>query len=133
MNTAYISWGVAAVILVPMILRVFNEYERGVTFTLGRFTGVKGPGLVIVVPIFQRIIKISLRTITMEIPSQKIITKDKVSIDIAAVAYYHVVDPEKSVVAIANADYAVNQISQTTVRNVVGKFTLDQILSIRFS
>ena len=129
MNTAYISWGVAAVILVPMILRVFNEYERGVTFTLGRFTGVKGPGLVIVVPIFQRIIKISLRTITMEIPSQKIITKDKVSIDIAAVAYYHVVDPEKSVVAIANADYAVNQISQTTVRNVVGKFTLDQILS----
>ena len=123
------SWIVLAVVLIPIVFRIFNEYERGVTFTLGRFTGVKGPGLRVVVPLFQRIVKVSLRTITMGIPSQKIITKDNVSIDIAAVAYYHVVDPEKSVISIANADYAVNQISQTTVRNVVGKFTLDQILS----
>ena len=120
---------VAIVVVLALILRVFNEYERGVTFSLGRFTGIKGPGLVVVFPIIQRIVRVTLRTITMEIPSQKIITKDNVSIDIAAVAYYHVVDPEKSVIGIANAGYAVNQISQTTVRNVVGQFTLDQLLS----
>lgn len=120
---------IALFVLGALVLRVFNEYERGVTFSLGRFTGIKGPGLVIVIPFIQRIVRVTLRTITMEIPSQKIITKDNVSIDIAAVAYYHVVNPEKSVIGIANADYAVNQISQTTVRNVVGQFTLDQLLS----
>lgn len=122
-------WLLGIVVVALLVLRVFNEYERGVTFTLGRFTGVKGPGLVIVIPLIQRIVRVTLRTITMEIPSQKIITKDNVSIDIAAVAYYKVVNPEKSVIAIANAGYAVNQISQTTVRNVVGQFTLDQLLS----
>ena len=123
-------WIVGFILVVlALVLRVFNEYERGVTFTLGRYTGTKGPGLVIVVPVIQRIVRVTLRTITMEIPSQKIITKDNVSIDIAAVAYYHVANPEKSVVGIANAGYAVNQISQTTVRNVVGQFTLDQLLS----
>jgi regulator of protease activity HflC (stomatin/prohibitin superfamily) len=110
-------------------IRVVQEYDRGVIFFLGRCTGVRGPGLIILIPILERMIRVSLRTITMGIPSQKIITKDNVSIDIAAVAYFHIVDPKKSVIAIENVNDAVNQISQTTVRNVVGQFVLDQLLS----
>ena len=110
-------------------LRVVKEYDRGVIFFLGKCTGVRGPGLIILIPSFELMTKVSLRTITMNIPSQKIITKDNVSTDIAAVAYYHIVDPKKSVVAIEDVYSAVNQISQTTVRNVVGQFMLDQLLS----
>ncbi len=117
------------VLLLAASLRVVKEYERGVIFLLGKVTGVRGPGLIILIPIFERMVKVTLRTVTMNIPSQKIISKDNVSIDIAAVAYYHVVDPQKSVVAIENVYNAVNQISQTTVRNVVGQFQLDQLLS----
>lgn len=110
-------------------LKVVQEYERGVVFLLGRFVGVRGPGLIILIPFLEQMKKVALRTITMGIPSQKIITKDNVSIDIAAVAYYHIVNPEKAVVAIDDVYSAVNQISQTTVRNVVGQFTLDELLS----
>ncbi len=110
-------------------LKIVQEYERGVIFFLGRCTGVRGPGLIILIPFLEVMRKVQLRTITMGIPSQKIITKDNVSIDIAAVAYYHLVDPKKSVIAIDDVYSAVNQISQTTVRNVVGQFTLDQLLS----
>jgi regulator of protease activity HflC (stomatin/prohibitin superfamily) len=108
---------------------VVKEYDRGVIFFLGKVTGVRGPGLIILIPILEQMTRTTLRTITMNIPSQKIITKDNVSIDIAAVAYYHINDPLKSVVAIENVYDAVNQISQTTVRNVVGQFMLDQLLS----
>ena len=117
------------IIIIASGLRVVKQYERGVIFLLGKCTGVRGPGLIFVVPIFEQMTKVTMRTVTMAIPSQKIITKDNVSIDIAAVAYYHVVDPEKSVIAIENVYNAVNQISQTTVRNVVGQFMLDQLLS----
>lgn len=113
------------------VLKVVQEYERGVVFFLGRFAGVRGPGLIFLIPFFESMTKVSLRTVTMDIPAQKIITKDNVSIDIAAVAYYAVVDPKKSVLSIENVYYAVNQISQTTVRNVVGQFNLDQLLSTR--
>lgn len=118
-----------AIVLLSLSLRVVKEYDRGVIFFLGKCTGVRGPGLIILIPVFEQMTKVTLRTITMNIPSQKIITKDNVSIDIAAVAYYHVVDPQKSVVAIENVYDAVNQISQTTVRNVIGQFKLDQLLS----
>src|SRR5882724_12186697 len=117
------------VLLAVMSLKVVKEYDRGVIFFLGKCTGVRGPGLIILIPILEKMTKVTLRTITMNIPSQKIITKDNVSIDIAAVAYYHIVDPTKSVIAIENVHDAVNQISQTTVRNVVGQFMLDQFLS----
>jgi len=117
------------IVLLILSIRVITEYDRGVIFRLGKYVGVRGPGLILLFPIVERMVKATLRTITMEIPSQKIITKDNVSIDIAAVAYYHIVDPAKSVLAIQNADEAVNQISQTTVRNVVGQFVLDQLLS----
>lgn len=120
---------ILAVILFFLSVKIVQEYDRGVIFFLGRCTGVRGPGLILLIPVFERMIKVSLRTITMGIPSQKIITKDNVSIDIAAVAYYNVVDPKKSVIAIQNVEEAVNQISQTTVRNVVGQFELDQLLS----
>ena len=120
---------ILVVVLLAKSLKVLNEYERGVIFFLGKATGVRGPGLIILIPILEKMTKAVLRTVTMDIPSQKIITKDNVSIDIAAVAYYHVVDPMKSVVAIEDVNKAVNQISQTTVRNVVGQFSLDQLLS----
>jgi len=117
------------IILAFMSLRIVKEYDRGVIFFLGKLTGVRGPGLIILIPLFEQMTSVTLRTITMNIPSQKIITKDNVSIDIAAVAYYKIIDPQKSVVAIEDITSAVNQISQTTVRNVVGQFSLDQLLS----
>ncbi|OGC58576.1 band 7 domain-containing protein [candidate division WWE3 bacterium RIFCSPLOWO2_01_FULL_42_11] len=110
-------------------IKIIQEYERAVVFFLGRYKSVRGPGLIILIPFIERMTSVNLRTITMEIPSQKIITKDNVSIDIAAVAYFHVADPKKSVIAIDNVYSAVNQISQTTVRNVIGQFMLDQLLS----
>jgi len=110
-------------------IRVVKQYERGVVFFLGKFEGVRGAGLTLIFVPFQSMTRVSLRTVTMQIPSQKIITKDNVSIDIAAVAYYHITDPEKAVIAIENVANAINQISQTTVRNVVGRFNLDQLLS----
>src|SRR5713101_531720 len=94
------------VVLVSLSLRVVKEYDRGVIFFLGKFTGVRGPGLIVLVPVFEQMTRATLRTITMNIPSQKIITKDNVSIDIAAVAYYHIVDPAKSVIAIENVNAA---------------------------
>ena len=126
--TLYIVLAVVVVLLL-LSLRIVKEYDRGVIFFLGKVTGVRGPGLIILIPLLEQMTKVTLRTITMNIPSQKIITKDNVSIDIAAVAYYKIVDPQKSVVAIENVYDAVNQISQTTVRNVVGQFMLDQLLS----
>src|ERR1700684_271694 len=118
---------VVAYVLVS--LRGLKQYERGVVFLLGKFAGVRGPGLTLIFVPFQQMVRISLRTVTMQIPSQKIITKDNVSIDIAAVAYYHITNPESSVIAIENVYSAISQISQTTVRNVVGRFSLDQLLS----
>jgi regulator of protease activity HflC (stomatin/prohibitin superfamily) len=122
---------VVLIILLALSLRVVKEYDRGVIFLLGKCTGVRGPGLIILIPVFEQMTKVTLRTITMNIPSQKIITRDNVSIDIAAVAYYHIVDSKKSVIAVEDVYSAVNQISQTTVRNVVGQFKLDQLLSDR--
>src|SRR6201986_1808356 len=110
-------------------IRILKQYERGVVFFLGKFEGVRGPGLTLIFAPFQQMTKVSLRTVTMQIPSQKIITKDNVSIDIAAVAYYHISDPERAVIAIENVWNAISQISQTTVRNVVGRFSLAQLLA----
>jgi len=121
--------GIAIVLYILGSFRVLRQYERGVVFFLGRFEGVRGPGLTFIFVPFQSMVRVSLRTVTMQIPSQRIITKDNVSIDIAAVAYYHITDPERAVIAIENVYNAINQISQTTVRNVVGRFSLDQLLS----
>ena len=125
-----IFWIAAVVVLYFLSgLRTVKQYERGIVFRLGKLVGQREPGLTFIFPIFDQLTKVGLRTVTMDIPSQKIITKDNVSIDIAAVAYSKVVDSTKAVLAVENVLYAVNQISQTTVRNIVGKFSLDELLS----
>lgn len=121
--------GIVVIVYLLGSIRVIRQYERGVVLTLGKFTGIREPGLKFVFVPFQTMTRVSLRTVTMMIPAQRIITKDNVSIDIAAVAYYHISDAEKSVLQIENVDSAINQISQTTVRNVVGRFSLDQLLA----
>lgn len=116
-------------LIAALSIKIVNQYERGVVFRLGRVIGVREPGLRLIIPLIDRLVKVSLRIVTMPIPSQKIITQDNVSIDVAAVAYFKVIDPLKAVVAIEDHYGAVNQISQTTVRNVIGQFALDEVLS----
>src|SRR3977135_431998 len=113
---------VPVALYVAVSLRVLKQYERGVVFLLGKFAGVRGPGLTLIFVPIQQMVRVSLRPVTMQIHSQKIITQDNVSIDIAAVAYYHITDPEKAVIAIENVYNAINQISQTTARNGGARF-----------
>ncbi len=120
---------IAAFLYLIGAIRVLKQYERGVVFFLGKFESVRGAGITLIFFPLQQMVRVSLRTVTMQIPSQKIITKDNVSIDIAAVAYYHISKPANAVIVIENVYNAINQISQTTVRNVVGRFSLDQLLS----
>ena len=112
-------------------LRIVQQYQQGVVFRLGKIVGVRNPGLNWVIPYIEWMRKVDLRTVTLPIPPQKIITKDNVSVDVSAVAYYKVVDAIKSIVAIESVMSAINQIAQTSVRNIVGKFQLDEILSER--
>jgi regulator of protease activity HflC (stomatin/prohibitin superfamily) len=120
---------VLLLILLPLSLHVVRQYETGVLFRLGRVVGVRAPGLAVIVPVIDRLAKVTMRIITMPIQSQGIITKDNVSVDISAVAYFRVADAVKSVVAIENVTAAIDQIAQTTLRKVVGKHTLDETLS----
>lgn len=131
MNEIIGSWPFIVFVLAILFnsIKVVQQYERGVVFRLGRSAGEKEPGLRWVWPIVDRMVRVPMRIITMPIPSQKIITRDNVSIDVAAVAYFRVLNATDSVVAIANIDSAVNQIAQTTVRNIVGQFMLDEVLS----
>jgi regulator of protease activity HflC (stomatin/prohibitin superfamily) len=112
-------------------LRIVQQYEKGVVFRLGKIIGVKEPGLNWIIPFIDQMRKVDFRTVTLPISPQKIITKDNVSVDVSAVAYYRVVDGIKSIVAIENVMAAINQIAQTSVRNIVGRFQLDEILSER--
>ncbi len=119
------------VLLVLFGLRTVKQYEKGVVFRFGKITGIKEPGLNWVIPFIDIVRKVDLRTVTLPVQKQQIITKDNVSVDVSAVAYYKVVDAVKSIVAIENVMNAINQIAQTSIRNIVGKFQLDQILSER--
>ena len=112
-------------------IKVLNEYERGVTFTLGRYTGIKGPGLVIVVPIIQSIMRVDLRTVVMDVPPQDVITRDNVSVKVNAVIYFRVVEPDKAILQVAHFYEATSQLAQTTLRAVLGKHELDALLSDR--
>ena len=120
---------IVAVIGLALSLRIVQQYEQGVLFRLGRVVGVRQPGLTFIVPLIDALRRMSLRIVTMPIQSQGIITRDNVSVDVSAVAYYRVVDAVKSVVAIENVAAAINQIAQTTLRKVVGQHTLDETLS----
>ena len=128
-------FGVSIVIVVILILasaiRILKEYERGVIFRLGRLSGTKGPGIIILIPLIDKMVKISLRTVVMDVPPQDVITKDNVSVQVNAVLYFRVVDPAKSVVDVENYLFATSQLSQTTLRSVVGQVSLDDLLTER--
>jgi regulator of protease activity HflC (stomatin/prohibitin superfamily) len=127
--TVIIVLAVLAALGFALSARIVKQYERGVLFRLGRVVGVRGPGLTFIVPLIDVLRRVSLRIVTMPIQSQGIITRDNVSVDVSAVAYYQVVDPVKSVVAIENVAAAINQIAQTTLRKVVGQHSLDETLA----
>jgi regulator of protease activity HflC (stomatin/prohibitin superfamily) len=121
----------ALAVLVVSSFRVLREYERGVVFLLGRFWRVKGPGLILIIPGIQQMVRIDLRTIVMDVPPQDVITRDNVSVKVNAVVYFRVVDPEKSVIQVAQFLVATSQLAQTTLRAVLGKHELDTLLSER--
>jgi regulator of protease activity HflC (stomatin/prohibitin superfamily) len=126
---ATISAGVLALLLLIASIRIVWQYERGVHFRLGRVVAVRQPGLRLIIPVIDRLWRVSMRIVTMPIQSQGIITRDNVSVDIAAVAYFRVIDARKSVVVIENVHAAIDQIAQTTLRNVVGQHSLDEVLA----
>ena len=112
-------------------IRILNEYERGVVFRLGRMVGVRGPGLIILVPFIEKMVKVSLRTVVMDVPPQDVITQDNVSIKVNAVVYFRVLQPDKAIIEVENFLMATSQISQTTLRSVLGQSELDDLLSQR--
>ncbi len=120
-----------AFMILMMAIKVVTEYERGVIFRLGRLVGAKGPGLFLIIPFIDRMVKVDLRVITMDVPSQEVITKDNVTVRVNAVVYFRVVDPESSVVKVLDHIRATSQISQTTLRNVLGQSELDELLAQR--
>jgi regulator of protease activity HflC (stomatin/prohibitin superfamily) len=122
---------ILAFFLLGASLRVLREYERGVVFMLGRFLSVKGPGLVILIPVLQQMVRVSLRLIVMDIPKQDVITRDNVSVKVNAVLYFKIVDPERAVIRVENFLAATSQLAQTTLRAVLGKHDLDELLSER--
>ncbi len=122
---------VLALILLAMSLRILREYERGVVFQLGRFWKVKGPGLVILIPAIQQMVKVGLRVVVLDIPSQDIITRDNVSVKVNAVLYFRVIDPQRAIIQVENFLQATSQLAQTTLRAVLGKHELDALLSER--
>ncbi len=123
--------GILAVYILASSVRVLNEYERGVVFRLGRMAGVRGPGLIILVPFIEKMVKVSLRTVVMDVPPQDVITQDNVSIKVNAVIYFRVIQPEKAIIEVENFLAATSQISQTTLRSVLGQSELDDLLSQR--
>lgn len=122
---------VVLVVLIANTIKVLREYERGVIFTLGRFYKVKGPGLIIVIPFIQQIVRVDLRTIVMDVPTQDVISFDNVSVKVNAVIYYRVVDPQKAIINVERYMDATSQLAQTTLRSVLGKHELDEMLSER--
>ncbi|TET26229.1 MAG: slipin family protein [Dehalococcoidia bacterium] len=121
----------AVLVIISMAVKIVTEYERGVIFRLGRLVGAKGPGLFFIIPFVDRMVKVDLRVITMDVPSQEVITKDNVTVRVNAVVYFRVVDPEASVVKVLDHIRATSQISQTTLRNVLGQSELDELLTQR--
>jgi regulator of protease activity HflC (stomatin/prohibitin superfamily) len=131
------AWGIVAVILLFIVIvllsaiKIVTEYERGVVFRLGRVAGVRGPGLILLIPFIERMVKVDLRTVTMDIPAQEVITRDNVTVRVNAVAYFRVLDPQASVINIADFIRATSQIAQTTLRSILGQSSLDDLLGER--
>jgi regulator of protease activity HflC (stomatin/prohibitin superfamily) len=119
------------VIILANAVRILREYERGVIFRLGRLIGVKGPGLILLIPIVDKMVKVSLRTVVLDVPPQDVITKDNVSIKVSAVLYFRVVQPDQAIVEVENYLFATSQLSQTTLRSILGQSELDELLAAR--
>lgn len=127
-------WAVVIVLVILILLsaiKVLPEYERAVVFRLGRFHGVKGPGLFLIIPIVDRIVRVSLRTVVMDVPPQDVITRDNVSVKVNAVVYFRVVDPQRAIIEVEDYLYATSQIAQTTLRSILGEAELDELLAQR--
>lgn len=128
-------FGIIVVILIAVVvfssIKVLNEYERGVMFTLGRFSGIKGPGVIVVWPVIQQMRRVDLRVIVLNVPKQDVITRDNVSVKVNAVVYFRVVDPGKAIIQVANPYEATSQVAQTTLRSVLGQHEMDDLLSQR--
>lgn len=127
----YAGLAVALLVLVVSMLRILREYERGVVFMLGRFWNVKGPGLIVIIPGIQQMVRVDLRTVVMDVPSQDVISRDNVSVKVNAVVYFRVIDPEKAIIQVVNFFEATSQLAQTTLRAVLGKHELDEMLAER--
>lgn len=129
-----IGWAVVVALVAFIVsnsVKVLLEYERGVVFRLGRFAGVKGPGLRFIIPVVDKLVKVSLRTIAMDVPPQDVITKDNVSVKVNAVLYFRVLAPDKALIEVENYLYATSQLAQTTLRSVLGQSELDELLAHR--
>jgi regulator of protease activity HflC (stomatin/prohibitin superfamily) len=127
----WVSLGLLFALLLLSMFRVLREYERGVIFLLGRFQKVKGPGLIIVIPVLQQIVRVDLRTIVMDVPTQDVISRDNVSVKVNAVVYFKVVEPQKAIIQVEDYLAATSQLSQTTLRSVLGQHDLDDMLAER--
>ncbi len=127
------AWIIGAIILILILsaIRVLKEYERGVIFRLGRIAGSRGPGFIVIIPIIDKMVRVTLRTVVLDVPPQDVITKDNVSVEVNAVVYFRVIDPIKAIVEIENYLYATSQLAQTTLRSVLGEAELDDLLSNR--
>ena len=128
--------GLIAVIVIVFFLavntiKILKEYERGVIFRLGRFVGVRGPGLILLIPMFEKMVKVSLRTVALDVPPQEVVTKDNVSVKVNAVMYFQVFEPSKAIIAVEDYLYATSQMGQTTLRSILGEHELDDLLSNR--
>ncbi len=130
-STVFLIFVVFLAILLGNAVRILREYERGVIFRLGRLVGVKGPGLILLIPIVDKMVKVSLRTIVMDVPPQDVITKDNVSVKVSAVVYFRVILPDKAIVEVENFLFATSQLSQTTLRSILGQSELDELLAER--
>ncbi len=127
----YLIPAILLVILIYNMIKILMEYERGVIFFLGKFQTVKGPGLIIVIPVVQKMLRVNLQTVTMEVPAQDVITRDNVSVKVTAVIFFRVVDPQRAILAVQDYLYSTSQIAQTTLRSVLGQSQLDELLSKR--
>lgn len=130
----YLAYAVAAFVILLVLFsffHIFREYERAVVFTLGRFWKIKGPGLIIIVPVIQQIVRVDLRTVVMDIPPQDVISRDNVSVRVSAVVYFRVIDPARAVIQVEDYQAAVSQLAQTTLRSVLGQHELDEMLAER--
>src|SRR4051812_17629338 len=131
MSLTFLPFLIFAGIILFSTFKILNEYERGVIFRLGKYSGVRGPGLIILIPGLEKMMKVDLRIVTMDVPSQDIISKDNVTLKVNGVVYFKVSNPEYAIITVENYYHATAQIAQTTLRSVVGQYELDEILSHR--